>query len=151
MHAIKYKKTQYGILLNLLLISSIIFLIVAYYFQIGTKAIPKNISLSILVILVFAWLLTYKLTISIDDEYITAIFGIGLLKRKIPIYEIDFNTLEILKPSALTGIGIRLTPKGWLWNVKIGKALFFKTKNNKIFFVGTDDADTIINILSKNK
>jgi hypothetical protein len=91
----------------------------------------------------------YRLTIKINDNYIIAIFGIGLLKRKIKILDIDFSTLEITKPPMLAGVGIRLTPKGWLWNVKFGKAIYFKSKSGKTFFVGTDEPEIIVQKLRK--
>ena len=92
----------------------------------------------------------YKITIYIDKNKIIAVFGIGLLKREFLINDINFNTIENVKFNALTGIGLRLTSKGWLWNVKVGDAIYFKNKKgDKTFLVGTDDykeiSETLIN------
>ena len=149
MKKIIYIKTQYGLLLNILMSLSI-FLIYAVYQKIPNSTSSLILWLTIGFILLI-WLLMYKLTFVIDQESITAIFGIGLLKRKVKINEIDFSTLKVVVPSKFAGIGIRLTPLGWLWNVKFGKAIYFKTKNGKTFFVGTDEPEEIISILIKLK
>lgn len=144
-----YVKTQYGLLLNILMSLSV-FLIYAIY-QNNSNSTSSMILWLTIGFMLIIWLLMYKLTILIDKESITAIFGIGLLKRKVSINEIDFSTLKVVVPSKFTGIGIRLTPLGWLWNVKFGKAIYFKTKNGKTFFVGTDEPEKIIAILLKLK
>lgn len=144
----KYQKTQHSIVLNIILLSTIIFVIIAHVKQLGSKPIPLLPTVILVLFLGFVWLLFYKLQIKIDAKTITATFGIGLLKKQIPLDTINLGSLEVVKPSALAGIGIRITKKGILWNVKVGKAIYFKTKDaTKTFFVGTDDAEAIINIL----
>jgi len=150
MKKVLYQKTQNGLLLNIILFVSITSLLFALKMPENTNG-SRFVLIALILLLITVWLLLYKLTIVIDKDTITAIFGIGFLKRKIKIEDIDFTTLEIVKPHFLTGIGIRLTPKGWLWNVKFGKAIFFKTKNGKTFFVGTDEPDVIKETLSKIK
>ncbi len=145
---IKYKNTQYGLLMNLILILSTLLMIILYKFQLGSNPIPLVGLIIVLSLLILTLLFFYKLTIIIDKTNIIASFGIGIIKRSMPINDIDFATLEKVKPSIITGIGIRLTAKGWLWNVKFGNAIYFKNKNKtKTFFVGTEDYETIVKIL----
>lgn len=145
-----YKNTQYGILISTILILSIIVIILLYRYPLGNNPMSINILIILLITFTFAFLFFYKLTISIDSTKITASLGIGLLKRSILIEEIDFETLEKITPSLITGIGIRLTTKGWLWNVKIGDAIYFKNKaKTKTFLVGTRDFETIVKILKQ--
>jgi hypothetical protein len=140
-----YKNNQYGLLLSGIMVVSIVIILLTLtkYDDSSTTAILMGV----LILILFIWLLTYKITIIVNDKFISAKFGIGFLKRKALINDIDFSTLKVITPSKFTGIGLRLTPIGWLWNVKFGKALFFKTKNGKTFFVGTDEAEKIKNIL----
>ncbi len=148
----KYQKTQHSIVLNIILLGTIIFVVIAHVKQLGSKPIPLLPTVILVLFLGFVWLLFYKLQIKIDAKTITATFGIGLLKKQIPLDTINLGSLEVVKPSALAGIGIRITQKGILWNVKIGKAIYFKTKDaTKTFFVGTDDAESILNILKSSK
>ena len=141
-----YKKTQYGIFLSLFLAIIALAVFYAYYFQIGSKPIPLIPAVIVLFIFVLSILLFYKLTILIDTEKITATFGIGFIKKSVLIKDIDISSIEKVKMPWYLGIGIRLTAKGWLWNVKVGDSIYFKTKINT-FLVGTDDFDTIKNIL----
>ena len=140
---IKYENTQKGFIVIILLVALLVVFIINYL----SENISSLFIISMAIILISAILIFYKLTITISNEIIIASLGIGLLKRKIKIKDIDFSTLEKVNFSMLTGIGIRLTSKGWLWNVKIGDAVYFKTKDNKTFLVGTDDADEIIKLL----
>jgi len=141
-----YKKTQYGIFLSLFLAIIALAVFYAYYFHIGSKPIPLIPAVIVLFIFVLSILLFYKLTILIDTEKITATFGIGFIKKSVLIKDIDISSIEKVKMPWYLGIGIRLTAKGWLWNVKVGDSIYFKTKINT-FLVGTDDFDTIKNIL----
>lgn len=142
-----YKKTQYSILVLIFMLPIIAFLGYAYTYQIGSKPISLWLAFAVLLILLLALALFYKITITVDNTKIVATFGIGLLKRSIPISEIDFKTLEKVNFSALVGIGLRLTSKGWLWNVKVGDAIHFKTKQGNTFLVGTDDYEQITTFL----
>ncbi len=147
---IKYKNTQYGIFLNLFMFAIIVFIFYGYYNQLGNKPIPLIPTILIVALFVFIILLFYKLTITIDDEKFTAIFGIGLIKKSILLKDIDLNSIEKLKMPWYVGIGIRMTKKGWLWNVKVGDSLYLKTKDSKkVFLVGTDDFEEIKKILNQ--
>jgi len=142
-----YKKTQYGILTYFLLFVMLL-LTIAYWYQLGNNPIPLIPYLGIMVFFTLLILLFYKLTIQIDEEKITAIFGIGLLKKSMLLNEID--TIENFKIPWYAGIGIRLTTKGWLWNVSTGNAILIQNKTrSKTFLVGSKDVDTIIKILKK--
>ena len=98
----------------------------------------------------FAFLSFYKLTITITKDSIEAKFGIGLIKRHLKIKDIEYKSIEKIKVPALYGIGIRLTPHGWLYNVSIGHAIKIKSKT-KTFFVGTEDFEKIQTILNNLK
>ena len=80
------------------------------------------------------------------NKKIEAKFGIGLIKRSLLLSEIDYSTIEEIKIPAVYGIGIRITPHGTLYNVKIGNAIKIKS-HNKTFLVGTDEYTRIKNTL----
>lgn len=146
---IKYQKTQYGYLLTI--IFSIINIAIAYLGinQIGSKPIPLVITVILFVLFLGIMLSFYKLTISIDNEKLNIKFGIGFIKKTFLINEISL--IEKIKTPWYYGIGIRLTPKGWLWNVKFGDAIYLQNKNKTTsFLIGTDDADEIIKNLKIN-
>jgi hypothetical protein len=59
--------------------------------------------------------LFYKLTIKIDDQTLLASFGIGLIKKKVPLAEVV--RCEPIRIRWSYGWGIHLTPYGWLYNI----------------------------------
>ncbi len=150
MSNIHYKKSQYGILITLIF-SLITLLIVGFYlFKVGSKPISllPTIIISLFFLLIIASF--YKLTITITDTEIKAKFGIGLIRRSLPIKAIKYNTIKKIKIPALYGIGIRFTPYGILYNVKLGEAIKIESAE-KSFFVGTDEAEKIHDILLQLK
>lgn len=140
-----YKKTQFGILGIIMFVSMLIMSIVYFYGSSSNFLVPYLILMFVFVVTI---LLFYKLTISIDEEKITAIFGIGFLKKTILLNEID--SIENYEIPWYAGIGVRLTPKGWLWNVSTGNAVLIQNKTKTItFLVGSNEVDEVINILKQ--
>ncbi len=142
-----YKKTQYVIFLNAILLIVMVFLTYGYVYQTGNKPLPLLPYSILMLVFIVVILFFYKLTIIIDNEKIEAIFGIGLLKKSIKIN--DIKSIENYKIPWYAGIGIRLTPKGWLWNVSLGNAVLINNKTtSKTFLVGSNEVDKVINIIN---
>ncbi|WP_397362015.1 hypothetical protein [Olleya sp. R77988] len=143
---IHYKNIQYGFF--------IIILMTIIITVISCLAIFKNVfNIPIFITLLtttIALIIFHRLTITIDNKQIKAVFGLGLIKQSIKIEDIDINSIKEVQVPWYVGIGIRLTSKGTLYNVKTGNAIYIKSKN-KLFYVGTDDYDTIKNVLIKLK
>ena len=81
--------------------------------------------------------LFYKLTIRIDDPTLLASFGIGLIKRKVPLAEIV--RCEPIRIRWWYGWGIHLTQYGWLYNVAGWDAVAITLRDGRKFALGTDD------------
>ncbi len=146
-----YKKKQKGRFLTIILIVIPLCLLYFSYAKTGSKPLPIFVAIIISILFFSLAIIFYQLCITIDNEKITASFGIGFPKRIMLLKDIDLNTIEKTTSNLRTGIGIRITSKGWLWNVKFGDAIYFQNKNKtQTFLVGTDDFETIHEIL-KNK
>lgn len=145
-----YQHTQYGKLI--IIIIALLTLITLTFSIIETDrfSITTTETAFVLIIFFIIFLMFYKLTITITNEEIEAKFGIGLLKRSLKVKDINYNTIEKIKVPFLYGIGIRLTPYGWLYNVNTGHAIKMKS-DTKTFFVGTEDFEKIHSILLKLK
>jgi hypothetical protein len=93
-------------------------------------------------------LIFYKLTIYLNDTSISFKLGIGLITRKYLIA--DIQSCKAVRNDPLSGIGIRMIPGGWLYNVSGLNAieLTFKNQKSKVR-IGTDKHDEITEILSK--
>lgn len=139
-----YQKTTYGYFLAILFSTIAILILASAYYQLGNNPVPMNVAGFLALFFLIIVLLFYKVTITINNDSITAIFGIGLFKKTILFDEIDKTSIKVLNFPWYTGIGIRLTSYGTLYNVKVGSAILIETKKHtKTFLVGSDDASQI--------
>ena len=90
-------------------------------------------------------LLFYALTVEIDGTYLTFRFGIGLIRKRIPLAEIV--AVRPVRNSWLYGWGIHRTPHGWLYNVSGWEAVEITLASGKRFRLGTDEPRRLAQIL----
>ncbi len=81
----------------------------------------------------------YKMTVYVDEEFLGFSMGIGLIRKKFRLGEI--NSVSELRSSWLSGWGIHYTGGGWLYNVNSLQAVEFKFKDGKRCLLGTDDPE----------
>ncbi len=136
------KFTQFGTFSIALLLSLLVFSVIL----ILLSGVESNFEISLLSFLILTFLIClsifYKLTITIDDTYVSFKLGIGLIHKKYRLSDIE--SCKPVKNPFWYGIGIRLTPGGWLYNVSGRHAieLSFKNKNSKIR-IGTNLPDLV--------
>jgi hypothetical protein len=107
-----------------------------------------GIMASVVMILLICLLIFYKLTITIDNTYIRFSLGTGLITKKYLIS--DIKSCKSVSNNLIHGIGIRMIPGGWLYNVSGLKAIEIKFKNSKsVIRIGTDHPDEIAGIISE--
>lgn len=136
----KYKNVQFSY--SILILFIITFLLVIYPL---TDA--ANLYLPAL-LLIIIFIIFHKLTITLNDSKISAYFGFGFFKKEMSIADIDITSIQMIKVNWWTGLGIRITNYGWLYNVNFGSALLLKSKDKrKTFFVGTADFENLRQIL----
>ena len=127
------KRTQFGWVFLIVILIIVSFVI---YQDRNLKSIIIISFVSLIVFLNF-----YKLTIKVTNEHVAFSLGIGLIKGKYKLRDINY-----CKPiSYITlGWGIRLRPGVILFNVSGNKAieLDIKNKNRKVW-IGTDAPDEI--------
>ena len=82
-----------------------------------------------------------SLTVEIDAEHLRIRFGIGLIRKRFPLDQID--TCRPVKNPWIYGWGIRLTPHGWLYNVSGQEAVELKMKSGKTCRIGTDEPEVL--------
>jgi hypothetical protein len=87
-------------------------------------------------------LLTYAtLTVDVDDDRILARFGIGLIRRAIPVA--DITRCEIVRTPVWWGWGLHWTPSGWLYNVSGRAAVRLELKGQRPLMIGSDDTERL--------
>lgn len=135
------KRTQFGWVFFLVII--LIFGLVIYQNQEFKTILPLSM-LSLVLLLLF-----YKLTISITDEEVKFSLGIGLIKGKYKLSDINY-----CKPLSYIpfGWGIRLRPGVILFNVSGNKAIELEIKNkNRKVWIGTNNPKEISQYVNSKK
>jgi hypothetical protein len=146
-----YKKSQLGWLLIAFVSATLLFLFLAYLGQWGDNPIPLVPFLLLAALFVVIYLLFYKLTIEIRGSELRIIYGIGIIKIVLKIDEL-ISVEEIITPWWY-GLGIRITPKGMLYNIQGLKAvrLEYVSKGNvKSVMVGTAEPEKLARVLKES-
>jgi hypothetical protein len=78
-----------------------------------------------------------RLTITIEDGFLRASFGPGLVVKNVPVSEI--SSCRPIRIRWWYGWGIHLTPYGWLYNVAGWNAVAITLRDGRKFALGTDD------------
>ena len=150
-----YRHTQFGKVIVVAIGTGIVILIAsttiplavlpasAWVLEIATIALLG----SIVVVLAIALALFFSLTVEIDAEDLRIRFGIGLIRKRFPLDQID--TCRPVNNPWIYGWGIRLTPHGWLYNVSGQEAVELKMKSGKTCRIGTDESEVLIAALEE--
>jgi hypothetical protein len=85
----------------------------------------------------FALLSFFTLTTAVSDVDVRVWFGIGLIRRRIPLGRIA--GVRAVRNHWMYGWGIRLLPNGWLWNVSGLGGVELSLVNGRTFRIGTDE------------
>lgn len=99
----------------------------------GLHAPPVIVSIILLVCL----LLFYRLKITIENGTLCASFGLGIIRKRVPLAQIV--GCEPIRIRWWYGWGIHLTPYGWLYNVSGFDAVAITLRDGKKIALGTDD------------
>jgi len=106
------------------------------FFLVVASNLPRFVTVPVGLICFFLLALFWSLTVEVRDGFIWCTFGIGLIRRKIPLSEI-LEVVEV-RNRWWYGWGIRLTPYGWLWNVSGLDAVHLELTEDRGFRIGTD-------------
>lgn len=141
-----YQRTQLGILLIALLslieiINIIVFILL--------RNEPESISLFVFIasqaFVSLIFLLFFKLSVKVTEENILLHFGIGLIKRTIPLNSI--LDVKQVRNQRLMGFGIRYYGDGWMWNIAGLDAIELHYKDGSQFRIGTDEPERLKEII----
>jgi len=106
-----YKHTQIGHTIIWGVLAVTVFIAITGIFSQGG---PGSLLVAEVILLICA-VLFCKLTIKIENETLEWSFGIGLIRKRVPMVEIA--ACEPIRIPWWHGWGIHLTPYGWLYNV----------------------------------
>jgi hypothetical protein len=87
-------------------------------------------------------LLTYAtLTIDVDSDEVRVRFGVGLIRKSIPVS--DIARCEVVRTPSWWGWGIHWTPSGWLYNVSGRAAVRLEMTTERPVMIGSDEAERL--------
>lgn len=133
----EYKRRQYGNLINSLILIIAAFLVGASLLVDDSGA--SFFILTLVVALSLIGLLFNSLTVIIEASCIRLIFGVGLIHRRIPMERVE-SAIPV-RNSWWYGLGIRLTPRGWMWNIQGLDAVELTYADGGRFRIGTADPE----------
>jgi len=134
--------TQYGTFSIITLSLAILICIGLLFFSGLDEAFPVIVVGFVVLTLLICLLIFYKLTITIDDTYFSFSLGAGMIRKKYLLSDIEKCTS--VRNSAIWGIGIRMIPSGWLYNVSGFKAVELTLKNSRRKIrIGTDQPEEV--------
>jgi hypothetical protein len=143
-----YSEEKYNILLLSFMIPIHVLFFYLYFFQIGDKPIGFTGFLLFNILFIAADLLLYKMKSEVSKSAINISFGIGIIRKSIPINNIE--EIRVVENPWYYGWGIRIIPNGTLYNIGGFKALELKLKNTtRIIRIGTDNQNNLKSEIEK--
>jgi hypothetical protein len=107
---------------------------------------PQRAVLIPIGLLVLPLALFTTLTVTVTREAVEASFGIGILKRRVPLAHI--RGWRIVDSPLHHGVGMRWIPGGTLYNVRSGPAVELLLENNRVLRIGTDEPERLLQALA---
>ena len=134
---IRYEHTQRGTVLLVTFLVAVLFLLAL------DRLVPavRGVLLTLIGILGMCGFLFSSLTIQITDHALRWQFGLGFIRKEVPLAEIE--RAEGTETTFLQGWGIHYTSRGWLYNVSGFQAIVVRLKSGKSFLLGTDEPDQL--------
>ncbi|RPJ27500.1 MAG: hypothetical protein EHM33_07825 [Chloroflexi bacterium] len=134
----QYKHTQIG---YLLIIAFGIAILLIGNLMIATKFNPTVVFLLALMILCLALFAT--LTVEVDGQAINLRFGIGVIRKRFLLKEVE--EYRAVKNPLYYAWGIHVIPDGWVFNVSGTQAVELQMRNGRKYRIGTDDVEGLTN------
>lgn len=108
----------------------------------GRPFVTASLALFALLIPLFGWL-----KVTVDDEAVTAGFGIGLIRKRIKLR--DIRSVTALRNKWWYGWGIRMVETGWMYNVSGLDAVEIELQGGGRFRIGTDEPEELVRAISQ--
>ena len=112
-----------------------------YAFQLGDRPISTGGYFLVLGILVFMVALLYRLQTTVTDTHVWVRFGVGIIKRAIPVSSIQGVT--VVTNAWYYGWGIRIIPRGWLYNINGTKGIELQLKSGRVIRIGSGEPESL--------
>lgn len=88
-----------------------------------------------------------SLTVEIRDGRLRAYFGPGLVAKNVRVRDIE--SVQVVENSWFSGWGIRVTPRGMLYNVSGVGAVEVRMSDGNTFRLGTDEPEVLRDAIAR--
>ena len=131
-----YRHTQIGYL------TLIVILVAALGIGVSLPNEVRPVTLGVAVLLVVIAVLFSSLTVEVGDGELRFHFGPGFWRKRVALDEVTAATST--QNSWWEGWGIRITPRGMLYNVSGTRAVEVEVRSGRRFRIGTDEPDALV-------
>ena len=138
-----YQHTQIGTTV----LAFVIPIILILSFLLFRFSLPVTAAIAPLVGIIIAALFA-TLTVRVSETQVKCAFSFGLIRKTFPVSEI--SRVAIAKNPWYYGWGIRLTPKGWMFNVSGLDAVELELNSGSYFRIGTDEPEALHAAISRS-
>lgn len=128
----RYRHRQLGIWTLAIGLASMLFLVLLLLF-----VEPHPIGIVVLCILAVCFLNFATLTVEVNDRGVLLKFGPGIIRKKFPLGSI--KAARAARNEWYYGLGIRMLPNGYLFNVSGLDAVEIDTVDGRTHRIGTDE------------
>jgi len=140
--SIYYKHVQFGTLTVSLLVAAIVLLAL-----LGFIIEWHTVTIGVLLTLLVCGALFYSLTVEISNNHLGIHFGVGIVKKRFEIKDIE--KAYPVRNRWYYGWGIRLIPHGWLYNVSGLDAIEIVMSSGKRYRIGTDQPNELMQAVNE--
>ncbi len=134
---IRYHHRQVGSLVLCIGGFTVLLLVSLLYF---VEANPVGIAVLFILLLCFG--LFWALTVEVTESDVILRFGFGLIRKRFPLGSIV--NARAVRNKWYFGWGIRLLPRGWLYNVSGLDAVEIETMDRSVHRIGTDQPSELL-------
>lgn len=90
--------------------------------------------------------LFHNLTVRVDSKALQVKYGVGLIRKTVPLEEIE--SCQPVANSWWLGWGIRKIPGGWMYNISGLEAVELTLKKGGVIRVGTDEPEILVAVIN---
>ena len=132
----EYRHTQVGRLINLGVVPAIV--TAAFLLHVGLRgAAGLVLGLGLLIFFLMGWL-----SVTVTATHVFARFGIGLVRKRVALAEIEATA--IVRNPWYYGLGIHYIPGGVIWNIAGSSAVELTLAGGWKLRIGTNEPDELL-------
>ena len=121
-------------------------MIAAMMFFLATMTLLSGVFMIALAVPAVLVLLFHSLRVEVDRNALRLSYGIGVVRKRFDLTSL--RDAYAVRNKWWYGLGIRLTPHGWLYNVSGLDAVEIVRTSGKKFRVGTDEPQALVTALT---